>query len=73
MTTATRMTRLSTCCQYAGFPAVVLDTTSGSNLNAKRPRQRRAEQAGDGSHTHITIGDCLLIHPLPHASQEVAQ
>ncbi|MFF3459596.1 hypothetical protein ACFYXH_35910 [Streptomyces sp. NPDC002730] len=74
MTTALRTTQLSSCRQCAGRPADVLDSVSTTNYNASRAGQQRADQAGDGAHTHITIdGDCLVLRPLTHNSQEVAR
>ncbi|MER5465521.1 hypothetical protein ABT010_33500 [Streptomyces sp. NPDC002668] len=74
MTTAIRTTQLASCRQCADRQAAVLDSVSASNLNSNRAGQQRADRAGDGAHTHITIdGDCLVVRPLTHNSQEVAR
>ncbi|MEU7151190.1 hypothetical protein AB0B79_05960 [Streptomyces sp. NPDC039022] len=73
MRAAPRMTRLPACREGDGCPARVLETVS-ANLDVKRAGQQRADQAGDGAHTHITRdGDCLVVRPHSPAPQEAEQ
>ncbi|NUK54941.1 hypothetical protein HRW14_32765 [Streptomyces lunaelactis] len=65
MTSAPARTVLTACSSCAGRPAAVLESVSASNLNGSRIADQRADELGDGAHTHADRnGDMHVVRPI---------